>query len=157
MNWKPDITVSAVIVREGRFLIVEERIKGRHVFNQPAGHVEIDESPLTAVVRETLEETAWQFTPEHIVGVYVWRKPGSSLDTLRIVYCGQLGAHDPTRAYDHPIVATHWLSRDELCQRSAQLRTPLVLRCIDDFNSGQRLPLYTLSDLRVMPDSSAAA
>src|SRR5258706_4587835 len=141
MAWKPDITVAAIIDRDRQFLIVEELIKGRHVLNQPAGHVEAHESPGAAVVREALEETAWQFIPRHLVGIYLWRRPGTMADTLRIAYCGDLGAHDAARRYDRPVIANHWLSREQLAAQSSRLRTPLVLRCIDDYLAGQRLPL----------------
>jgi phosphatase NudJ len=151
MSWKPAITVAAVIERDQRFLIVEEQIGGRRVLNQPAGHVEVNESPLAAVIRETREETAWQFLPQSLIGVYLWRKPNSDCDTLRIAFTGELGSHDPSQALDNPIVATHWLTRTELLERSAQLRTPMVLRCIDDYLAGQRAPLATLADLRHTP------
>jgi 8-oxo-dGTP pyrophosphatase MutT (NUDIX family) len=148
MAWKPDITVAAIIARESQFLIVEEQIRGARVFNQPAGHVEAQETVLQAAVRETLEETGWAFTPEHIVGVYLWRNPGSHLDTLRVAYCGALGAHDATRPLDRPVIANHWLSREQLSGLNGQLRTPLVLRCIDDYLAGTRMPLSALADLR---------
>jgi ADP-ribose pyrophosphatase YjhB (NUDIX family) len=148
MAWKPDITVAAIIARGQQFLMVEELIQGQQVINQPAGHVEINESPAAAVVREALEETAWQFIPRHVVGVYCWRKPGSLQDTLRIAYCGELGRHDPSRRYDQPVIANHWLSRTQLAAMHARLRTPLVLRCIDDYLGGRRLPLDLLVDLR---------
>jgi 8-oxo-dGTP pyrophosphatase MutT (NUDIX family) len=149
MNWHPDITVAAVVEREQRFLMVEERIRSKTVFNQPAGHVEAGESLLDAVIRETREESAWQFTPEALVGIYLWRHPRSGRDTLRFAFTGALGDHDPELQLDKPIIATHWLSRGELMLRESQLRTPVVMRCIDDFLSGQRLPLTALAEFGV--------
>jgi len=147
MVWKPDVTVAALVQRAGRFLIVEERIGGRLVLNQPAGHVEDGESLCAAVIRETLEETAWHFEPEALLGLYLWRSPRGH-STLRIAFLGSVLTHEPQRALDPPVQAAHWLSRDELAARRAQLRTPLVLRCIDDCIAGQRLPLSALaSDL----------
>jgi 8-oxo-dGTP pyrophosphatase MutT (NUDIX family) len=147
MAWKPDVTVAALVQREGRFLLVEERIAGRRVINQPAGHVEDGESLRAAVIRETLEETAWHFVPEALLGLYLWRSPRGH-STLRIAFIGSVSRHEPERALDPPVLATHWLTRDQLLARRAQHRTPLVLRCIDDFLSGQRLPLSALaSDL----------
>jgi 8-oxo-dGTP pyrophosphatase MutT (NUDIX family) len=148
MDWKPDITVAAVVARERRFLIVEERIAGRLVLNQPAGHVEDNESLIAAVVRETLEETAWQFAPEALVGVYCWRKPHSQHDTLRFAIAGSVSGHDALATLDQPVVANHWLTREELLHRPDQLRTPLVLRCIDDYLAGQRSALAGIADLR---------
>src|ERR1700722_19357155 len=144
MVWKPDVTVAAVVERGGRFLLVEERIRGRLVLNQPAGHLEDGEALRDAVVRETLEETAWQFTPEALLGIYQWRSPRGHT-TLRIAFIGSVQAYDPARPLDPPIVTTHWLAREEIVQRAARLRTPLVLRCIDDYLGGRRLPLDALA------------
>jgi 8-oxo-dGTP pyrophosphatase MutT (NUDIX family) len=144
MVWKPDVTVAAVIERDDRFLLVEERIRGRLVFNQPAGHLEDGESLLEAVVREALEETAWIFLPQSLLGVYLWRSPRGHT-TLRFAFNGTIRDFDARRTLDPPIVATHWLTRDEIRARSAALRSPLVLSCIDDYLRGVRLPLDALS------------
>jgi 8-oxo-dGTP pyrophosphatase MutT (NUDIX family) len=144
MVWKPEVTVAAVIEREGRFLLVEERIRGRLVLNQPAGHLEDGETLLDAVVRETLEETAWRFTPESLLGIYQWRSARGHT-TLRFAFTGSVHGHDAARPLDPPIVTTHWLARAELAQRTPRLRTPLVLRCIDDWLAGRRLPLDALT------------
>jgi 8-oxo-dGTP pyrophosphatase MutT (NUDIX family) len=145
MSWKPDITVAAVVEQEGRFLCVEERINGRRVFNQPAGHVEHGEDFLAAVVRETLEETGWQFVPEALLGVYSWHSPGRQRSTLRFTFCGQVHGHDPARALDVPVIAAHWLTRAQLLEPARPLRTPLVIRCIDDYLSGRRLTLAAVA------------
>jgi 8-oxo-dGTP pyrophosphatase MutT (NUDIX family) len=145
MSWKPDLTVAAIVERQGRFLLVEERIRGRRVFNQPAGHVEDRETLLAAVVRETLEETAWHFTPEHLLGIYLWRAPVSGHSTLRLAFIGSVTDHDPIRTLDPPVLATHWLTREEILSRSSALRSPLVMRCIEDYLSGRRLPLDAAS------------
>jgi 8-oxo-dGTP pyrophosphatase MutT (NUDIX family) len=144
MVWKPDVTVAAVIERSGRFLLVEERIRGHLVLNQPAGHLEDGEALLDAVIRETLEETAWQFTPEALLGIYQWRSPRGHT-TLRIAFSGSVQAYDAARPLDPPIVTTHWLAHEEIVQRTARLRTPLVLRCIEDYLGGRRLPLDVLT------------
>jgi 8-oxo-dGTP pyrophosphatase MutT (NUDIX family) len=147
MSWKPDVTVAAIVERDRKFLLVEERIGGRRVLNQPAGHVEDLESFTTAVIRETLEETAWEFTPEWLIGIYLWRHPHSGRGTLRFCYSGQVGAHDPKRKLDAPIIATHWLTRSEIEARVAEHRTPLVLRCIDDYLAGRRFALDAVSSV----------
>jgi 8-oxo-dGTP pyrophosphatase MutT (NUDIX family) len=144
MVWKPDVTVAAVIERSGRFLLVEERIRGHLVLNQPAGHLEDGEALLDAVIRETLEETAWQFTPEALLGIYQWRSPRGHT-TLRIAFSGSVQAYDAARPLDPPIVTTHWLAHEEIVQRAARLRTPLVLRCIEDYLGGRRLALDVLT------------
>ncbi len=146
MPLRPDVTVAAVAETSGRFLIVEERIKGRVVFNQPAGHVEIGESLLQAVIRETFEETAWRFTPQALLGIYLWQPPSSDRATLRFAFAGSVRDHDPAQALDRGILRTHWLSRPELEQREPQLRTSLVLRCIDDYVAGRRYPLELVAN-----------
>lgn len=146
MTWKPDITVAAIIADADRFLIVEEQIRGQRVFNQPAGRVEDGESLLAAVVRETLEETAWQFEPEWLLGIYPWYSATNARSSLRFAFTGRVSAHDPARKLDPPVLATHWLRREQLQEPSRVLRTPLVLRCIDDYLAGRRLPLAAIVD-----------
>jgi 8-oxo-dGTP pyrophosphatase MutT (NUDIX family) len=151
--WKPDITVAAVSEDEGCFLVVEERINHRLVFNQPAGHVENGETILEALVREVREETAWVFLPAAFLGVYLWRNPASGRATLRFAFSGAVADHDASQPLDRGIVRTHWLSRLQLIERTPRLRSPLVLRCIDDYLSGRRLPLDAVASL----DLAAAA
>ena len=146
MSWKPSITVAAVVETGGRFLLVEELIRGRRVFNQPAGRVEAAESLLAAVVRETLEETGWHFDPEWLLGVYPWRSPVTQRPTLRFAFTGRVHAHEPARPLDSPVIATHWLRREDLLLPSRSLRTPVVMRCIDDYLAGRRLPLTAIND-----------
>ena len=157
MVWKPDVTVAAVAERDGRFLLVEERASGRVVINQPAGHLEDGETFLEAIVRETLEETAWRFEPRSIVGVYVWRPEHLSRTFLRVAFAGDLVSHDPGRDLDHGIIRTRWLSRAELGHPGARLRSPLVLRCVDDYLAGVRHPLDLISHLITEPASLAAS
>lgn len=147
MTWRPDLTVAAVVQREGRFLIVEERINGATVFNQPAGHVEDRESLITAVIRETLEETAWHFTPRHFLGLYLWRNEDNGRSTVRIAVSGEVTTRESLRRLDHGIIEAHWFTREELVARTAHLRSPLVLRCIDDFMAGRRHELDALNHL----------
>lgn len=141
MTLRPDLTVAAIVERNGRFLLVEERASNRLVFNQPAGHVEKGEQFIDAVVRETLEETAWTFHPEALVGIYFWEHPGQSRSFLRAAFCGRVSAHDPNRPLDHGIERAVWLTREQIVARSARLRSPMVLSCIDDYLDGVRYPL----------------
>ena len=153
----PDITVAAVTETNGRFLVVEERINRRLVFNQPAGHVERGETLLAAVVRETREETAWGFQPQALVGVYIWRNPNSGRGYMRFAFTGNVMDHDAAQALDRGIVGAHWLSREDLLQRQSQLRSPLVMRCIEDYLGGTRLPLETVAKLDLQTAPSFAA
>lgn len=145
MVWKPDVTVAAVIERGAKFLLVEERIRGRLVLNQPAGHLEDGESLLHAVVRETLEETAWNFAPEALIGIYLWRSQRGHT-TLRFTFTGSVSGFDGKRPLDPPVLATHWLRREEIQQRSSQLRTLLVMRSVDDYLAGRRLSLEVIGN-----------
>lgn len=159
MTWRPDLTVAALVERNGRFLVVEERIGGVAVFNQPAGHVEDGESLLEAVVREVLEETAWSFVPRHLVGTYLWRSPRNGRTTLRFAIAGEVTRHEPHRRLDHGILGAHWCTRAELSAEPARLRSPLVLRCIDDCLAGRRFDLAALTHVADLAaaDPEAAA
>jgi 8-oxo-dGTP pyrophosphatase MutT (NUDIX family) len=141
-----DVTVAAVIEREGRFLLVEERCAGRLVLNQPAGHLEHGESLLAAVTREALEETGHRFTPHQVVGFYLWRSD-SGTTFLRVAFAGTAEPPQGVAKLDDGIVAVHWLSRDQIVKRAAHLRSPTVLRCLDDYLAGRRYPLDCLTYL----------
>jgi 8-oxo-dGTP pyrophosphatase MutT (NUDIX family) len=143
------LTVAAVIEKRGRFLLVEERVNGALVINQPAGHVEPGETFRAAIVREVLEETAWQFTPAAIIGIYLWQRPDSGERFLRVAFCGSCHAHDPRRQLDDGIVRTLWLDRTELKARQACLRSPMVMRAIDDYRSGARYPVNMFQQLDI--------
>ena len=145
MVWRPDVTVAAVIEREQRFLLIEEHVGDRLVINQPAGHLEANESFADAVIREALEETAWTFVPDAVSGIYLWAHPERNLTYLRVTFCGQVIKHHSERRLDRGIRRTLWLTRDELAQRQAQLRSPMVLKCVDDYLAGARYPLDMLS------------
>ncbi|MEJ2553287.1 MAG: NUDIX hydrolase [Gammaproteobacteria bacterium] len=147
MNDRHHITVAALIEREGRYLLVEERSGGRIVYNQPAGHVEMGEDLLEAVVRETWEETAWRFQPQALSGVYHWTNPENRNTYLRFCFTGSCHDHDPHQALDTGIIGTWWLTRDDLVARAGQQRSPMVLRCIDDYQAGKRYPLELYTDV----------
>lgn len=140
-----DVTVAAIIEREGRFLMVEERAGGNLVLNQPAGHLEQGESLLTAVVREAIEETGHHFEPSHIVGFYLWRSEEAGTTYLRIAFCGTAEPSADVMPLDEGIVAVHWLTRAQLLNKQRQLRSPMVLRCLDDYLAGNRYSLDCLS------------
>ena len=148
MTWRPDLAAAAIVQRDNRFLVVEERIRGVHVINQPAGHVDDGESIVDAAVRETLEETAWQLVPRYLLGTYLWRNPANGQSILRVAIVGDVVNHDPRRRLDVPVVAAHWMTREELLAQPERLRSPLVMRCIDDYLAGHRHELSALAYLQ---------
>ena len=147
MGWNPEVTVAAVVKRDGRFLMVEERIDGCLVFNQPAGLLEDGETLVDAVVREAREETAWRFTPRALVGTYLWRNPVNGRSFLRFAFCGDVDDHRPAQPLDEGIMRAVWLSHAELAARPPRLRSPLVMRCIEDFLLGRFQPLDSVACL----------
>lgn len=145
--WKPSVTVAAIIEHQGRFLLVEEETSDGIRFNQPAGHLDPHESLAEAAVRETMEEAACEFLPQALVGVYMSRylssRTGTEVTYLRFAFTGALG-----RVFDQPldegILRTVWMTREELAACAERHRSPLVLRCVDDYLAGQRMPLSML-------------
>lgn len=145
MIWKPNVTVAAVVERGGKFLLVEEDTDDGVRINQPAGHLEAGETLLAAVRRETLEETGWDFTPTALLGVYDWRHPVRDITYLRFAFTGTLDRHHPERPLDKGIRQTVWLGVDALRANAPQHRSPLILRCIEDYLAGRRAPLELLT------------
>jgi phosphatase NudJ len=147
-RWKPSVTVAAIIEREGRFLLVEEHTPEGLRLNNPAGHLEPGESPAQACAREALEETAHPFQPTALVGVYLSRfhRPATGEDVtyLRFAFCGEVGEAIAGQALDDGIVRAVWLTPDEVRASVARHRSPLLMRCMDDYLAGRRLPLDTV-------------
>lgn len=156
MPLTPELTVAAIVADGGRFLVVEERVKGRTVINQPAGHVEPGETLLAAVVRETREETARPFTVEAVVGIYWYEPPEGGNPFLRVAFAGRCGPAVPGQPLDDGILQATWLSRDELAARGDALRSPMVLRGIDDYLAGRRLDAAAINALD-LPDLARRA
>lgn len=150
--WQPDVTVATVVVSDGRLLMVEETVGGRLVLNQPAGHLEPDESLVHAALRETLEETGWEVRLTAFVGAYQWKAPrlaGEHSDRhyLRFAFAAEPITHDPSRVLDEGITRTLWLTPAELQAQSERHRSPLVWRVAADFLAGRRQPLDLLQHL----------
>ncbi len=145
--WQPDVTVATVVAREGRFLMVEERVSGLNVYNQPAGHLEPDESLCAAAVRETLEETAWQVEIRAFIGAYQWKVPETGQHFLRLAFAAEPLQHLPGRTLDEGIVAAHWLLPEEIRALSHRHRSPLVWQTLQDHLNGQAHPLSAVQQL----------
>lgn len=150
MTSRIDVTVAAVIERSGQFLLVEERVGGNLVFNQPAGHLEGGESIVDAAIRETLEETGYTFFPDRLIGVHVWPCEEAGKTYLRVCLAGSARAPDGPVTLDDGIVATHWLSRNQLLSQERALRSPLVMRAVDEYLAGAH---HSLDCLQYLPAS----
>ena len=140
------VTVAAVLERDGRFLVVEEQTDEGVRINQPAGHLEPGESIVQAVRRETLEESAYLFEPRGLVGVYRWHHVGKDVTYVRFALFGELGARRTDLILDHGILRALWLTPEQLLECADAHRSPLVMRCVDDFLAGRRYPLELLVD-----------
>ena len=147
-RWKPSVTVAAIIERDGRYLLVEERTAEGVRLNNPAGHLDPGESPLQGVVRETLEETARHFDAQAVLGIYLSRfqraRTGEDVTYLRIAYSGTVGEVEPGLALDVPVIRTLWMTPAEVRASVAHHRSPLLLRCIEDHLAGKRFALDLL-------------
>ena len=147
MSWTPHITVAAVIEQEQHFLLVEEVADGLTVFNQPAGHWERGETLIEAVQRETLEETGWHFIPQAIIGIYEYTSPINGITYLRICFCGSAEHRKFEGPLDDGIVRALWSTRPQLLEVKEKLRSPLVLKSIDDYLAGIRYPLTLVTSV----------
>jgi NADH pyrophosphatase NudC (nudix superfamily) len=141
MTWAPHVTVATLIERENRYLLVYEEADGRKVYNQPAGHLEPNETLIEAAVRETLEETAWSVKLTGVVGVNLYTAPSNNVTYFRTTFIGELINHDPNRRLDQGIIDAVWLTYEEILERKDQLRSPMTLQIIEDYRAGRRFPL----------------
>ena len=144
-RWKPHVTVAAVLEQDGRFLLVEEETSDGLKLNNPAGHLEPGESPAQGCAREVLEEAAWDFAPEALVGIYLNRftktRTGEDITYLRFAFCGKLLSHHAWRPLDTGIVRTVWMTPQEIRACRERHRSPLLLKSLEDYLAGQRFPL----------------
>ncbi|HEX5755962.1 MAG TPA: NUDIX hydrolase [Arenimonas sp.] len=145
--WQPDVTVATLVVRDGRLLCVEEDVRGERVLNQPAGHLEPDESLFEAALRETLEETGWEVQLTAFVGAYQWTSPKDGRQFLRMAFAAEPVQHYPDRELDEGIVQALWLTPQELQAQAARHRSPMVWRCVADFLAGSRHPLSAVAQI----------
>lgn len=147
MIWKPNVTVAAVVEQNGKYLLVEEEPEaGTGLFlNQPAGHLDPGESLIQGAIREALEETAYTFVPEYLVGIYQWHSHRADTTYIRFAFGGYVTHHDAGRVLDTGILQASWYSLDEVSQMVQRHRSPLVMQCIRDHLAGKRYPLELLT------------
>ncbi len=146
MDWQAHVTVATIVEDQGRFLIVEELKGGRAVLNQPAGHLDPNESLQRAAVRETLEETGWDVELTGVVGIYLYTAPSNGVTYQRICFAATPLRHHPDYQLDDGIIGPLWLTREELVAEQERWRSELVLRCVDDYLNGERFSLDLLRD-----------
>ena len=146
MQWKPNVTVAALVQDENdRYLMVEEESSTGPVFNQPAGHLEQGESLIDAVRREVMEETAYQFEPEYILGIYMYPNRAKNLTYMRVAFKGHVLSHYPEQELDDGIIRAVWMTREELLEKPEKLRSIMVMKTIDDYMADKSYPLDLLS------------
>ena len=143
-QFKPNTTVAAVIHHQGKFLFVEELDNNQVVFNQPAGHLEENESLTTAIKREVLEETGLNLEPDYLCGIYYFHRPDLQLYFLRFCFVIELEQWLTGQPQDSEIMATHWLTLEQIKAKGQQLRSSMVLECIEDYLAGNKIPLSQL-------------
>lgn len=141
MTWAPHVTVAAIIERDNRFLMVYEESDGKKVYNQPAGHLDPDETLQEAAIRETLEETGWNIKLSGVVGVNLYTAPSNGITYFRTTFIAEAVSHDKNRPLDTGIIEAIWLTYEELLERKDQLRSPMTLQIIEDYRAGRRFPL----------------
>ena len=144
---RPTVTVATIVERDGRFLVVEEETRNGTELNQPAGHLEIGETLPAAAIRETLEETGWHVTPTALVGVYRWQTRGDQTTFVRFAFAADARRHDPALPLDDGIVRALWLTYEDLAAQRLRHRSPLVIRCVDDYRAGRRWPVGFVTEI----------
>lgn len=143
-QFKPNTTVAVVVACQDKFLLVEELEHGKTVYNQPAGHLEADENLIAAAMRELKEETGLTASPDHLCGIYYYYRQSLNLYYLRFCFVIELESFAVCQPQDEEIIACHWLTLTEVKAKSAQLRSSLVLECIEDYLSGKKIELSHL-------------
>ena len=144
-QWMPHVVAAAIVEQDGKFLVVEEHTAEGLRLNQPAGHWERGETLVEAVRREALEETAHHVEPTALVGCYTTHYPRRDITYQRFAYVCEVAGFDADRALDDGIVRTLWLTPEELATHPTPHRSPLVMRCVEDYLAGRRFPLDFVS------------
>ena len=146
-QFKPNTTVAAIIEQNGKFLLVEEGTDLGNRYNQPAGHLEDNETLIQAVIRECMEEAAYEFTPEFLLGIYQWKHTLNYTTYLRFAFIGKANVHYPMQKLDKGIVQAVWMSIDEIRDKANIMRSPQVLTCFEDYLAGKSYPLEVIINL----------
>lgn len=143
MRWKPHSTVATIIEVDNKFLLVEEFDNGHKVFNQPAGHLDENESLQQGAIRETYEETGHTCELTGYLGLYVYTAPSNGVTYHRHCFTANSIEYDSKAKLDDGIIGIKWLSLEELVN-SKQARSPLVIKCIEDYLERKPFPLHLI-------------
>lgn len=143
MRFLPHVTVATIVEDQDHFLMVEEIKFGQKVINQPAGHLEPNETLLEAALRETLEETAWDVELTGVIGIYLFTGD-NGISYQRVCFAAKPLKHFPEKPLDEGIVKAVWLTRNELLAKREHWRNPMILNCIDDYIAGHLYPLSVI-------------
>lgn len=146
-RWTAHVTVAAIVEQDGKFLLIEEETNRGNRFNQPAGHLEDNETLSEAVIRETQEEAAYSFTPTALLGIYHWKHEHNNSTYLRFAYIGKVSNHQPEQVLDDGIIRSVWMSIEEIHEKAMLMRSPQVVTCFEDYLKGQSFPLNTINHL----------
>lgn len=144
------ITVAAVIEHQNKFLLVTDVTSTGHKLNQPAGHLEANEDIIAAVIREVFEESSMNFTPKKLIGIYLYN-PNPENTYLRFCFKGVVTNIHETPApmtNDDGVIAANWYDLETIKSRKDELRSTLVMKCIDDYLAGIEFPLEVLANHR---------
>ncbi|WP_314418572.1 NUDIX hydrolase [Pseudescherichia vulneris] len=142
--FKPHVTVACVVHAQGKFLVVEETINDKALWNQPAGHLEANETLVQAAARELWEETGIDAIPQHFIRMHQWIAPDNT-PFLRFLFAIELNETCATWPNDGDIDRCLWVTAEEILTAS-NLRSPLVAESIRCYQSGQRYPLALIGE-----------
>ena len=147
MSWVPHITVASIIEKDGKYLFVEELVENKKVLNQPAGHLEENETLEEGCIRETLEETAYKVEVDYLIGIYQERRKGSLDMWLRFCFKCSIIKEFPEQNLDKNILRKLWLSKRNIIGSNIRLRSNMVLRCINDYENEKKYPKSIINDM----------
>ena len=154
MRFTPHVTVATVVEDQGRFLLVEELAGGQAVLNQPAGHLEADESLIAAALRETLEETGWEVELTAVTGIYLYTAPSNGVTYQRVCFAAKPLRHLPDSPLDEGIIGPRWMTLEEIHASGSRHRSSLVVRCAEDARAGRHYPLELLTHVGFGPHAA---
>ncbi|WP_369310893.1 NUDIX domain-containing protein [Providencia rettgeri] len=141
--FKPNVTVATIVHAKDKFLVVEEWINGKPTWNQPAGHLEANETLIQAAERELLEETGIQASLTKLIHIHQWVAPDNT-QFIRFLFAVELESICEPHPQDNDIACCHWVTANDILESDC-LRSPLVAESLRCFQTGVSYPLDILS------------